>query len=348
MFANKALSNTKQITMNNELTTNVQNNLLTAATHAANAHSKSTNRAYKNDLQLLQSYATQNGIAVMDNNLNIVAQITPAFVCGFLGNLITNGYTKTNGTPEQYKPATLNRLLATIGAASKSAGFDTPVNKAVRLIVSGYSKTLTNNTPYEQKQAAALKNYEIVKAIYTGTFGDCNNRCTRDKAIVLVGFAACLRRNEIAQLKFADLNFKTEKRPGVLIKIKNAKTGNYIKFIPKGNDPDTCPVVALQKWIAKGQITKDDFLFPTIIKGDKIDKAQHIAGQTVQRILQKYFNEKDKTYTGHSLRVGFAVSAKIKGASINDIQIAGAWKSATMVNRYAEQAGAEEAGIELF
>lgn len=347
MFANKALSNTKQITMNNELTTNVQNNLLTAATHAANAHSKSTNRAYKNDLQLLQSYATQNGITVMDNNLNIVAQITPAFICGFLGNLISAGYNKKNGTPEQYKPATLNRLLATIGAASKAAGFETPVNKAARLVVSGYAKTLSNNTPYKQKQAEALKSNEITKAIHLNTFEKNTTpiRAIRDKAIVLIGFAACLRRNEIAQLKFADLIFDTD---GVTIKVNNAKTGDYTKYVYSAHDTEVCPVFAVKKWIAKAGITKTDYLFTTITKGDKIDKAQHIAGQTVQRILQKYFNGDGKTYTGHSLRVGFAVSAKIKGSSINDIQIAGAWKSAGMVNRYTEPVTAKQQAIKLF
>ena len=319
-------------------TTQTQNNLQTAAAHAANAHAANTNRAYQNDLKLVSAYFPN----FLNSTYQVITPLTATDVAAFLGHLISNGYTDNTGTPQQYKPATLNRINATISTIHKVSNLDSPINKTVRAIVTGYGKTLNEGEPYEQKQAKALTNTTITKAINKDVFDLTTKRGLRDKAIILVGFAACLRRNEIAQLKVSNLAFDGE---GVTITVLDAKTGNYTKYVPLATDTDTCTVTALKQWITAAKLKGSDYLFPSIIKGDKIDTTTHIAGETVRRILVATFGS---DYSGHSLRVGFAVTAKTKGASVNDIQLAGGWKSATMVNHYTEQVTAKQNAIKIF
>ena len=319
-------------------TTQTQNNLQTAAAHAANAHAQNTNRAYQNDLKLVSAYFPN----FVNETYQVTTPLTATDVAALLGHLISNGYTDNKGNKQTYKPATLNRIVATISTIHKQTNIDTPITKAVRAIISGYGKTLTNGKSYQPKQAKALKSTTITKAINKDAFNTNTNRGLRDKAIILVGFAACLRRNEIGQLKVSNLAFDGE---GVTITVLDAKTGNYTKYVPLATDTDTCTVTALKQWITAAKLTKDSYLFPSIIKGDKIDTTNHIAGETVRRILQAAFGS---DYSGHSLRVGFAVTAKTKGASVNDIQLAGGWKSATMVNHYTEQVTAKQNAIKIF
>jgi len=287
-------------------TTQTQNNLQTAAAHAAKAHADNTNRSYKNDLKLVSAYFPN----FLNSTYQVITPLTATDVAAFIGHLINVGYTK-NGIQQVYKPSSLGHLLNTISSTHKVANLDSPINKAVRAIVVGYGKTLTDNKPYKQKQAKGLKGATIVKAINKDTFDTNTNRGTRDKAILLVGFTAALRRNEIASLKVSNLNFDTD---GVLISLDNTKTGDRKNYVPLSSDIETCTVTALKKWIAAAKLKGSDYLFPTIIKGDKIDTTQHIAGETVRRILVATFGT---DYSGHSLRVGAAQTAHEAGYSID-------------------------------
>jgi site-specific recombinase XerD len=318
-------------------TTQTQNNLQTAAAHAAKAHADNTNRSYKNDLKLVSAYFPN----FLNSTYQVITPLTATDVAAFIGHLINVGYTK-NGIQQVYKPSSLGHLLNTISSTHKVANLDSPITKAVRAIIVGYGKTLTGGKAYQQKQAKALTNTTITKAINKDAFDLTTKRGLRDKAIILVGFAACLRRNEIASLKVSDLSFDKE---GVNIVVVGGKTGTYKKYVPLATDTDTCTVTALKQWITAANLTKTDFLFCSIIKGDTITPSQKIAGETVRRILQTTFGNE---YTGHSLRVGFAVTAKTKGASVNDIQLAGGWKNATMVNHYTEQVTAKQNAIKIF
>lgn len=293
-------------TSNQIAATQTAANLEIAAAHAANAHAANTNRSYKNDLKLVTAFFPN----FVNETFQVVTPLTATDVENFIGHLIRTGYTK-NGIQQVYKPSSLAHLLNTISSTHKVSNLDSPINKAVRSIIVGYGKTLTDNKPYKQKQAKGLKGATIVKAINKDTFDTTTNRGTRDKAILLVGFTAALRRNEIASLKVSNLIFDTD---GVLINLDNTKTGDRKNYVPLSSDIETCTATALKKWIAAASLKGSDYLFPTIIKGDKIDTTQHIAGETVRRILVATFGTE---YSGHSLRVGAAQTAHEAGHSID-------------------------------
>lgn len=271
----------------------------------------------------------------------MVTPLTATDVANFIGHLITTGHTK-HGTPQQYKPASLKSFLNTISITTKQSNLDSPINKKVRDIITGYSKTLNNNTPYKQKQAKGIKSNTITKAINKDTFDTTTNRGTRDKAILLVGFTAALRRNEIASLKVSNLIFDAD---GVLISLDNTKTGDRKNYVYLANDVETCTVTALKKWIAAAKLTKDSYLFPTIIKGDKIDTTTHIAGETVRRILVATFGSE---VSGHSLRVGAAQTAHEAGYSIDSIRQMLGHKTDRQTITYVKESSTKKAAVKMF
>jgi integrase len=73
----------------------------------------------------------------------------------------------------------------------------------------------------------------------------------RDRALLLVGFVAALRRSELAAL---DVEHLTEHPNGMVAAIARSKINQRgeqaeLVVLPRGGDPDLCPVTALQAWL---------------------------------------------------------------------------------------------------
>jgi integrase len=81
----------------------------------------------------------------------------------------------------------------------------------------------------------------------------------RDRALLLVGFVAALRRSELAAL---DVEHLTEHPNGMVAAIARSKTNQRgeqaeLVVLPRGGDPDLCPVTALQAWLDLAAVTTD-------------------------------------------------------------------------------------------
>ena len=153
-------------------------------------------------------------------------------------------------------------------------------------------------------------------------------RQTRDKALILIGFAGGFRRSELVALEIDDVEFVRE---GVKIFVKRSKTDQsgegMTKAIPSFDNALYCPVLHLQDWMAKG-LTKKGKIFP-------------ISDKSVALIIKKYANlaglDGDK-YSGHSLRSGFATSTAESGAEERNIMAMTGHKTTQMVRRYIQEA----------
>ena len=87
----------------------------------------------------------------------------------------------------------------------------------------------------------------------------------------------------------------------------------------------------------------------------RIRRGDHITGERLtQQSARRLIKARARTagvegfISGHSLRVGSAVSLAAVGASVVDMQVAGRWKSSTMPAHYAKAELAERGAMARF
>lgn len=90
-------------------------------------------------------------------------------------------------------------------------------------------------------------------------------------------------------------------------------------------------------------------LFRHIRRGDHIQPTR-LHTHSARRIIKKRAIDAgvEGFISGHSLRVGSAVSLAQAGASVVDMQVAGRWKSSQMPAHYAKAELAERGAIARF
>ncbi len=164
-------------------------------------------------------------------------------------------------------------------------------------------------------------------------------RGIRDRALVLIGFAAALRRSELVALDVEDLHLESE---GVLIHLRRSKTdqtGRGRKVaIPYGRTA-ACPVKAIRLWLDEADIETG-----AIFRG--VDKAGRVAtsrltDQSVSLVVKRCVRAiglPADQYSGHSLRAGLVTSAARAGVSLPKIQEQTGHRSVAMLTRYIRDA----------
>lgn len=250
----------------------------------------------------------------------------------------------------KYTIKTITTYVYVLNSYQSEMGLDKPVTAAVKKYLIAEKKK-KNKT---QKQAKAIHYNDlsyVSRQIDTST-----NRGKRDKAVLLVGFFGCLRRSEIANLHIGDSDIakafiyfdEDDKSKGFHIVLKQHKTdtdGEPIeKYVSKNNDPYVCPVIALQDWVnaLNRENIKGGHIFRRVRKDDKIIAKSNLSENSINTIVQTYFvndpdDKEEKKYSGHSLRVGFVVSANDRDVAMPKIQTHGGWKSTAMPMHYAKQ-----------
>jgi integrase len=166
----------------------------------------------------------------------------------------------------------------------------------------------------------------------------------RNRAMVLVAFAAGWRRSEVTRLWFSDLRFAPQ---GIELFLRASKTDQMaegrIVGIQPGDNPATCPIAALKVWLAvRG--TWEGPLFPRITPRQEVSRdplgrraeAMHIA---LRRALQA-IGEDPKFFGAHSLRAGMVTEAAKNGASEAAIMQRTGHKCSATLRRYIRPATA--------
>ena len=104
----------------------------------------------------------------------------------------------------------------------------------------------------------------------------------------------------------------------------------------------------IKRYCEAGGITKGA-LFRWIRRGDNITGSR-LTIDGARKIIKRRARAAgvDGFISGHSLRVGSAVSLVQAGASVVDLQVAGRWKSPQMPAHYARAESAERGGIARF
>ena len=144
----------------------------------------------------------------------------------------------------------------------------------------------------------------------------------RDRALLLVGFVAALRRSELVALDVTDLVAHPN---GLVIQLARSKTNqrgdtDEIVVLPRGTNPRRCPVTTLNAWTEAADMTEGP-LFRPVSKGNRALE-RRLTAAAVNDIVQAAVlraglvaDGENGGYSAHSLRAGFVTYAHTRGAS---------------------------------
>ena len=285
-------------------------------------NSKSTNtvRAYKSDFEDFTLFCVKNGFKNIPTEPKVVS-----LYLTFLSS-------------KNVKTSTIKRRLVSIGVIHKMKGHYLDTKHPV--IVENFMgiKRLKGVSQKGKKPLLISDLKRIIDVINEQDEPDLKK--LRNKALLLIGFAGGFRRSELTSLNFEDLDFVFE---GVKINIKKSKTDQFgegfTKGIPYFENYLYCPVKNLRNWLNISKIKKGP-IFVRFSKGASLTNIR-LNDQSVALIIKEYLTKAgvDKnSYSGHSLRSGFATSAAEAGAEERSIMAMTGHKSTEMVRRYIKEA----------
>jgi integrase len=229
------------------------------------------------------------------------------------------------------KVSTITRHLASIVQAHKEQWHDSPARAAVvQNVLKGIRRA--KGTAPSQKAAADIA---IIRAMVATL--DTTLQGIRDRAILLIGFAGAFRRSELAGLSVANVEFTND---GVVINLPRSKTDQegegYIKGIPYGSTPSTCPVRALRAWLDASGITTGP-LFRSVWKGGRRLRPTPLNDRAIAEVIKRVAaaaGYDPARFSGHSLRAGLATTPGAAGVDERAIMEQTGHKTTTMVRRY--------------
>ena len=271
--------------------------------------SKSLNtiRAYKSDFKDFSNFCKKNNFKSLPADPKIVS-----FYITHLSSIS--------------KVSTLKRRLASISVVHKIKGFYIDIKHP--LIIENFMGIQRKLGVFQKSKKPILINElkEIIKTIETTEKNEIKK--TRNKALIMVGFAGGFRRSELVNIKLDDLEFTKE---GLKIFIQRSKTDQsgegMTKAIPYFKDKNFCPVVSIKNWIEIIKSKTNCLIF---------DISDKMVAVLIKKYLQKAGFDNTK-YSGHSLRSGFATVAADHGADEKSIMNMTGHKSSTMVRRYIKE-----------
>jgi site-specific recombinase XerD len=296
---------------------------------AERARAENTRRAYRSDLAHFAQWCQGEGRTPL-----------PAAADTVSGYLI---YLAHHGS----KVPTMSRRLSSIAYVHRFAGQPNPVDSPRVLSV---WEGVRREKAQPVDQAAALMPpvlWKVLDELPDDVSG------VRDRALLLVGFVAALRRSELVAIQVGHVG---EHPRGRVLAIPKSKTDPYgegqLVVLPYSSLSAHCPVAALQAWLKAAEL-EEGFVFRRIHRNGKSvmplrtrelpdgtrvslpGMSEAAVNDAVQRACCRALGkEKGMTYSAHSLRAGFATYASQKGASDRAIAHQTRHRSLASLNQY--------------
>jgi len=228
-------------------------------------------------------------------------------------------------------PASIGRRLAAIAHYHRDAGYLSPTDMAVvKKAWAGIRKSLR----IKPKPKKAVVSEELLRILPDAESTRAID--VRDRAVLLLGFSAALRRSEIVALHRADLAFE---KKGVVVTIQYSKTNQEgepervaVEFLTSTTN---CPVVALLRWLNLANIS-DGPAFRRIDRHGNI-ASEPLSPAAVAEIVKRAAERAGldpRHVAAHSLRSGFVTTSRRRGLPDWAIQRHTRHKSPEMLNRY--------------
>ncbi len=198
-----------------------------------------------------------------------------------------------------------------------------------------------------QRRAAAITTREIRRLV-----ARCGSDLAglRDRAMLLLGFAAALRRSELVALERENVLFTAA---GMRITIPRSKTDQEAEGVTlnvlKGAARETCPVLSLQVWLDRAAIQYGP-LFRMVNRWGTVEHGALSPG-AVRLILHRraaaagVTGTLRETLSPHGLRAGFITTAYNAGVRDEDIMKHARHKSHATMRRYVRTLELANCGI---
>lgn len=282
------------------------------------ARSKSTTRMLQSHWRAWESWAQQHNLSSR-----------PADLRGLERYLVALG--------ETVSAQTVAARLWAINQAHKMSGMPEPGQaEGIRLALAGIKRR--KGTRAKQAQPITLDHLRALPEPITLAE-------VRDRALLLVGWAAALRRSEIAAIDVEHLELAPT---GLRLLIPFSKTdqqgrGQTVDIL-RATRGGPCPVGALQAWLAAAAISEGP-VFRAIDRHGTL--GNRLTGGSIARIVKTAcvtLGLDPATHGGHSLRAGAATWWSDQGKPAALIAQHGRWGTLDMVLRYTRSDVAKEFG----
>lgn len=281
-----------------------------------------TLRAYGSDLRLFAAWCAQHGRQHLPASPETVA----AYVADHAG---------------LWKVSTLTRRVAAISTAHRLAGLANPcATETVSATLAGLRRA--NRKP--RRQAAGLLKADML-ALLDSLHRDTTLAGWRDRALLLVGWCAGLRRSELGALNWGQVERDPEGVRLLVIGNKTDKTGEGRQVGLAYDQPGVCPVRALLEYreqlarLDRGLVADSAPVFPRLNRWGQVQG--RMSGQAVAAMLQRRALAAGlvRHFTGHSLRVGLVQQARLEGVEDSVVMATTGHKQVTMLRTYQGEAG---------
>lgn len=268
-----------------------------AQQYAGESRATNTRRAYKADWRDFESWCVEQSRGAIPASSGTVAL--------YITSIADRGRAVS----------TIERRLATISQAHQLAGHPSPTkDAAVREVLKGIRR-VHGCAPSRKKAVTVAEMRGLVATC------DSSPQGRRDRALLLVGFLAGLRRSELVALEREDIQIEDE---GLRIRIRKSKTDQDSEGrevgVPVGTRAETCPVLALTAWLQISGIIQGP-VFQSLRRGGR-PTGCGLSGNAVACLIKERAMQAGldpEKFAGHSLRSGFCTSAARCGASEREI-----------------------------
>lgn len=240
----------------------------------------------------------------------------------------------TTCADEGMKRATIERRMAAMRSYEATQGLEASRDARVRQTMKGIRRELAAKSGTSQKQARPLLLPEL-RTVLEALADDESLAALRDRALLLIGWGAALRRSELVALCVEDCEVTPQ---GVTVTVRRSKTdqtGEGMKrALPMGRAA-TCPVRALRTWLDAAGIESGP-VFRSIDRHGNL-AAKALSGRSVNLIICRRAEAaglEATGFSGHSLRAGLATSAAMNGAQERDIARQTGHRSMAVLRRY--------------
>ena len=270
--------------------------------------SDATAKAYAGDWKRFEAWCSGHGLASLPAD--------EATIGTYIGSLTGKRY------------STIARAYASIRAVHARGGHALGTLETVVNVLKSLARHI-GTAPHGRAPLMAATLKKVTRA------ADDSMLAVRDNAMLLLGFAAAMRRSELVALDVSDVRFVDDGAEVTIRRSKTDQTGQGRTVAVAWGSKGSCPVRALRAWLEKAAIVEGP-IFRGVDRGGHVE-AERLSDKGVARAVKRAATAAGldaREFGGHSLRAGLATSAAKAGKGLDVIMATTGHRSERIARGY--------------